>query len=88
MNEAPRAATFHNTRSELFRDGELTKEFGVIVKPLTVWERLYNNGALRKTLLILVLGATWEWYAPSQQPSAGADAQRHFGDHYGACPSP
>jgi NitT/TauT family transport system permease protein len=63
MNETPRAATFHNTRSELFRDGELTKEFGVIEKPLTVWERLYNNGALRKTLLVLLLGATWEWYA-------------------------
>jgi NitT/TauT family transport system permease protein len=63
MSDAPRIAVVHNNRPEFIRQGELTKEFGVIEKPLTLWERLYNNGGLRKTVLILLLGAIWEWYA-------------------------
>jgi NitT/TauT family transport system permease protein len=56
-------STAPNPRPEFFRQGELTKEFGVVEKPLTIWERLYDNGALRKCLLLLALGAIWEWYA-------------------------
>jgi NitT/TauT family transport system permease protein len=63
MSDAAHAPAIHNMRPELDRQGELRKEFGVIEKPLTIWERLYNNGALRKTLLILTLGFIWEWYA-------------------------
>ena len=63
MNDAPRVAAVHNNRPEFIRQGELTKEFGVVEKPLTLWEKLYNNGGFRKTILILLLGALWEWYA-------------------------
>src|SRR5262245_18705747 len=63
MNDSPRIDVVHNMRPEFNRQGALTKEFGVVEKPLTIFERLYNNGALRKTLLILAIGAIWEWYA-------------------------
>ncbi len=63
MNDAPRVAALNNNRPEFIRQGELNKEFGVVEKPLTLWEKLYNNGAVRKTLLIVVMGVIWEWYA-------------------------
>ena len=63
MNDAARTATVHNNRPEFVRQGELTKEFGVVEKPLTIFERLYNSGGLRKTVLLLLLGVIWEWYA-------------------------
>lgn len=34
--------------------------FGVVEKPLTRFERLYNIGALRKSLILLVLAIAWE----------------------------
>jgi NitT/TauT family transport system permease protein len=35
----------------------------VVQKPLTTWERLYEMGALRKAVLLVILGLTWELYA-------------------------
>jgi NitT/TauT family transport system permease protein len=35
----------------------------VVQKPLTTWERLYEMGALRKAVLLAILGLTWELYA-------------------------
>ena len=37
--------------------------FGVVEKPLSAWERLYNRGALRKTGLLILLAVIWEVYA-------------------------
>ena len=37
--------------------------FGVVQQPLTLKERAWNNGALRKTALLLLLAAAWEGYA-------------------------
>ena len=34
-----------------------------VQRPLTAWSRLWANGALRKTLLIVALGIVWELYA-------------------------
>ena len=34
-----------------------------VQRPLPVWSRLWANGALRKTLLIVALGVVWELYA-------------------------
>src|SRR5262249_34057608 len=42
---------------------EVQKSFGVVEKPLTLWERIYENGAIRKGVLLLVLAAAWEIYA-------------------------
>ncbi len=36
---------------------------GALAKPLTFREKALNNGALRKTLLLILLGALWEGYA-------------------------
>ncbi|MCC6533928.1 MAG: ABC transporter permease subunit [Burkholderiales bacterium] len=39
--------------------------YGVVEKPLTVWEKFFNNGALRKALLLGLLAAAWQIYATS-----------------------
>src|SRR5574340_471046 len=36
---------------------------GALAKPLTLREKAWNNGALRKTALLLLLGVLWEGYA-------------------------
>ncbi|MGE0697600.1 MAG: ABC transporter permease [Hyphomicrobiaceae bacterium] len=63
MSNAPGTTGVHNHRPEHFRETALNREFGVVEKPLTIWEKLYNNGAIRKTVLVLLLGAIWEAYA-------------------------
>ncbi len=40
-----------------------TEGFGVVAKPLTLWERLYGSGFLRKTILVILLATTWQLYA-------------------------
>jgi NitT/TauT family transport system permease protein len=37
--------------------------FDVVEKPLSAWERLYNNGVARKMALLVVLALIWEAYA-------------------------
>ena len=50
-------------REEYVRNTVASRDFGVVEKPLTQWERLYNQGWLRKTLIILVIAVVWEIYA-------------------------
>ena len=50
-------------RPEFVREPISASKFGVVQKPLTRWERAYENGALRKTLLLIVLALIWEAYA-------------------------
>ena len=40
-----------------------TTGFDVAEKPLSVWEKFYNNAAARKILLLAVLAMIWEVYA-------------------------
>ncbi|MFM9939554.1 MAG: ABC transporter permease [Hyphomicrobiaceae bacterium] len=65
MTDTPvvKTATVHNHRPEFVLEGELTKDFGVVEQPLTIFERLYNNGFLRKLGILLIIGAIWEVYA-------------------------
>ena len=49
-------------RPEVFYD-VTTTGFDVVEKPLGAWERLYENGAVRKTALLIMLAAVWELYA-------------------------
>ena len=50
------------TRPEFVR--EVTAgAYGIVQKPLTFWERLYNNGALRKAILLGLIAVLWEAYA-------------------------
>jgi NitT/TauT family transport system permease protein len=40
-----------------------TAGFDVVEKPLSLWDKLYESGAVRKTALLVVLAAGWEFYA-------------------------
>jgi NitT/TauT family transport system permease protein len=40
-----------------------TAQFGVIEKPLSTFERIYNLAAVRKIAILVVLAAAWEIYA-------------------------
>jgi len=40
-----------------------TAGFDVVEKPLSAWERLYGNAALRRIFVLAVLAAIWELYA-------------------------
>jgi len=50
-------------RPEIQREPIATSAFGVVAKPLSIGERLYNVGALRKAVLLLLLALAWELYA-------------------------
>ena len=50
-------------RSDVVRETVSPSAFGVLAQPLTVWERAWNNGALRKTALLILLASGWEIYA-------------------------
>src|ERR1017187_4308018 len=41
----------------------VTTGFDVVEKPLSPWEKFYNNGSARKVLLLAVLALLWEFYA-------------------------
>jgi NitT/TauT family transport system permease protein len=40
-----------------------SREFGVVEKPLTIFETLYNNAFLRKAFLLIAMAVIWELYA-------------------------
>lgn len=50
------------TRPEFVRD-ELETAAGVVEKPLSSWERIYNQGWVRKSVLLIVLATIWQIYA-------------------------
>ena len=49
-------------RPEFVREVQ-TSAFGVVEKPLSAWEKIWNQGAVRKGLLLLALALVWEIYA-------------------------
>ena len=50
-------------RPEYMRDTVASRDFGVVEKPLTVWQRLVNQGWLRKAFILTVIAVGWELYA-------------------------
>src|SRR3954447_14540792 len=50
-------------RPEIQKRPQDTQDFGIIEKPLTIFERLYNQVWLRKVFIIVVLIVAWEIYA-------------------------
>src|SRR5688500_4022514 len=58
MLEQPtaRAEIIHTPTSD-------TSGFAVAAQPLGFWTRLYGNGTVRKSLLLVLLAAAWEIYA-------------------------
>ena len=51
------------TRPEYIRDVIAGGDIGVVQKPLTVFQRLANQGWLRKAVILVVIAAAWEAYA-------------------------
>ena len=49
-------------RAEFVRDVE-TSAYGVVEKPLTTSEKIFNNAAVRKGILLVLLAAIWQIYA-------------------------
>jgi NitT/TauT family transport system permease protein len=49
-------------RPEYIRD-DVSRSFGVIEKPLSLFERIYALNLVRKGVILLVLAAAWEGYA-------------------------
>ncbi|MBE0549946.1 MAG: ABC transporter permease [Rubrivivax sp.] len=52
-----------HTRPEVVREHVPEHDFGVVQQPLTALERIYNEGWVRKGLILLVLAAIWQAYA-------------------------
>jgi NitT/TauT family transport system permease protein len=50
-------------RPEVYRTPLGQEQFGIIQKPLTAFERLYNQDWLRKLFVLIVIAALWEIYA-------------------------
>lgn len=50
-------------RPEFLATRAPSTEFGVVEKPLTTWEKLYNNGSARKIAILVLLAVVWEVYA-------------------------
>ena len=63
MNDVPAARAFAAPplRPEYLRD-VVAGDFGVVEKPLTVAQRIFNQAWLRKAIILAVIAAAWELY--------------------------
>jgi NitT/TauT family transport system permease protein len=50
-------------RPEYERETVASRDFGVVAKPLTIWQRLGNQGWLRKALILAAIAISWELYS-------------------------
>ena len=50
-------------RPEIYREPMSQEKFGIVEKPLTPFERLYNQNWLRKLFVLIVIAVCWELYA-------------------------
>ena len=50
-------------RPEVYRTPVSQEQFGIVAKPLTLFEPLYNQDWLRKLFVLVVIAALWEIYA-------------------------
>jgi NitT/TauT family transport system permease protein len=50
-------------RPEIYRETLGPDQFGIVEKPLTAFERLYDQAWLRKLFVLVVLAGLWEGYA-------------------------
>jgi NitT/TauT family transport system permease protein len=57
------AASLPPVRPEYVREVVAGHDIGVVQAPLTVWQRLANQGWLRKGLLLAAIALAWEIYA-------------------------
>jgi NitT/TauT family transport system permease protein len=50
-------------RPEVHRESTSQEKFGIVEKPLTPFERIYNQDWLRKLFVLIIIAACWEAYA-------------------------
>jgi len=50
-------------REDVYRQPVDAAQFGVVVKPLSAWERVYNVTIVRKLVILVALAVAWEIYA-------------------------
>lgn len=50
-------------RPEYVKDVISADAYGVVEKPLTIWEKIWNRGGFRKSILLIVLAGVWQAYA-------------------------
>ncbi|AKJ68648.1 hypothetical protein PATSB16_27370 [Pandoraea thiooxydans] len=60
-----RARPLPAARAEIVRQAEEAKHFSVVEKPLSGFEKLYNQAWLRKLFILVILGLLWEGYGRS-----------------------
>jgi NitT/TauT family transport system permease protein len=53
------------SRAEIYHKPVSAAQFGVVQKKLSTWETVYQIGALRKAVILVVLAIIWEVYARS-----------------------
>ena len=46
-------------RPDAYRDTVDASQFGVVEKPLSTWERIYNITAVRKLAILVFLAVVW-----------------------------
>ena len=51
------------SRPDWVREDAMSEDFGVVEKPITRWERVWNHGAVRKAVILILLALAWEIYA-------------------------
>jgi NitT/TauT family transport system permease protein len=67
-------------REDVYHQPVDAAQFGVVAKPLSTWERVYNVTIVRKLLILIALAAAWELYArwlnnPLLFPTFGATVE-------------
>jgi NitT/TauT family transport system permease protein len=50
-------------REDVYRQPVDAAQFGVVAKPLSAWERVYNVTLVRKLVILVALAVAWEIYA-------------------------
>lgn len=63
MTDQNRLAEQDRVRPGFIRKSASEKSYGVVEKPLSLFERIYDLNWVRKTFIILVLAAAWQAYA-------------------------
>ena len=58
-----RPMTDATLRPEIYCEPMSQEKFGIVQKPLTLFERLYNQNWLRKLFVLIVIALCWEAYA-------------------------
>jgi NitT/TauT family transport system permease protein len=75
--------TLSRTRPERLAEPIDGRNLGIVEKRLSLWERIWNVGALRKALILAVLAAIWEigarlYNSPLLVPTFGVTVQAFF----------